>query len=86
MKKKFVNIENGQKVEYEILMQFTSKKTSKKYLIYTNNKKNNDGKLEIFVSNYRMENNNYFLYPIENQEELDMCNEILNDLREKLNN
>lgn len=86
MKKKFVNIENGQKVEYEILMQFTSKKTSKKYLIYTNNKKNNDGKLEIFVSNYRMENNNYFLYPIENQEELDMCNEILNDLREKLSN
>lgn len=84
MKKRFVNIENGKKVEYEILMQFTSKKTLKKYLIYTNNKKNKDGKLEIFVSNYRMENNNYFLYPIENQEEIDMCNGILNDLREKL--
>ena len=84
MKKRFVNIENGKKVEYEILMQFTSKKTLKKYLIYTNNKKNKDGKLEIFVSNYRMENNNYFLYPIENQEEIDMCNGILNDLRDKL--
>lgn len=84
MKKRFVNIENGKKVEYEILMQFTSKKTLKKYLIYTNNKKNKDGLLEIFVSNYRMENNNYFLYPIENQEEIDMCNGILNDLRDKL--
>ena len=55
-------------------------------MIYTNNKKNDDGKLKIFVSNYRIENNDYVLYPIENQEELDMCNEILNDLREKLNN
>ena len=84
MKKRFVNIENGKKVEYEILMQFTSKKTLKKYLIYTNNKKNKDCLLEIFLSNYRMENNNYFLYPIENQEEIDMCNGILNDLRDKL--
>ena len=82
--KKIINVEIGKKVEYEVLMQFTSKKTSKKYLIYTNNKKNKYNKLEIFASYYRMENNNYFLYPIQNQEEIDMCNGILNDLRSKL--
>lgn len=86
MSKKIFNIENGQKIEYEVLMQFTSKTTSKKYLVYTNNKRNTDDKLEIFVSNYIVNNDNdYILYPIEDKKEIDMCNEILKDLREKLN-
>lgn len=86
MSKKIFNIENGQKIEYEVLMQFTSKTTSKKYLVYTNNKRNTDGKLEIFVSNYIVNNDNdYILYPIEDKKDIDMCNEILKDLREKLN-
>lgn len=85
MSKKIFNIENGQKIEYEVIMQFTSKTTAKKYLFYTNNKRNADGKLEIFVSNYIVNNDNYILYPIEDKKEIDMCNQILKDLREKLN-
>ena len=52
MERIFVTIENGKKVEYDIIIQFTSNENGKKYIAYTNNKKNSDGKIEILCAYY----------------------------------
>ena len=51
MNKKFKTIENDSIVEYDILLEFTSKDTNKKYVFYTDKNKKN-----IYISYYKTKN------------------------------
>jgi len=76
MNKKLKTVENGNIKEYSILLEFTSNDTNKKYIFYydENNK-------QIYISYYRIEDNLYILTPIKDEEEINMCKNILEDIK-----
>ena len=76
MNKTFKTVENGNIIEYEVLLQFTSNDTNKKYIFYTDK----DNK-HIYISYYQIEDDLYILKPIKNKKEIDMCKSILEDIK-----
>lgn len=76
MGKRFKTVEKDAIVEYNILLEFTSKDTNKKYIFYTDK----DNKT-IYISYYRVKNDIYILTPIENQDEINMCKNILEEIK-----
>lgn len=52
--KKTINIidENGNEIEYEILLDFILRKNNKRYLVYTDNTTNSDDSLNVYASVY----------------------------------
>lgn len=52
--KKIINIkdENGNEIEYEILLDFILRKNNKRYLVYTDNTTNSDNSLNVYASVY----------------------------------
>lgn len=76
MDKKFKTIENGNTKEFDILLEFTSGDTKKKYIFYTD-----ELRKEIYISYYKVEDDLYVLTPIKNQDEIDMCRNILEDIK-----
>lgn len=77
MDKKIKVIENGKVKQYNILLEFSSDDTNKKYIFCADT--TND---KIYISYYKKKNDLYILMPIENQEEIEMCMNILKDIRE----
>lgn len=63
--KLIINDRNGQKNEYDILLTFHFNKTNKQYIVYTDNKYNENDELNIYANIY--ENNE--LKNIETEEE-----------------
>ena len=63
--KLIINDKNGQKNEYDILLTFHFNKTNKQYIVYTDNKYNENDELNIYANIY--ENNE--LKNIETEEE-----------------
>ena len=63
--KLIINDRNGQKNEYDILLTFHFNKTNKQYIVYTDNKYNENDELNIYANIY--ENNK--LKNIETEEE-----------------
>ena len=53
--KLIINDRNGQKNEYDILLTFHFNKTNKQYIVYTDNKYNENDELNIYANIY--ENN-----------------------------
>lgn len=84
MDKKLVTIENEKKVEYDIIIEFTSNKNNKQYIAYTDNQKDEKGNLKIYIANYTKNNELYKLVPIESKEEIDMFNSILEEIKKEL--
>ena len=76
MDKRIKTVKDGKIIEYNILLEFTSNDNGKKYIFYTDELNKN-----IYISYYRIENDLYILEPIKNQEEIDMCMNILEDLK-----
>lgn len=84
MNKKIVTIENNKKVEYDVIISFTANQNQKNYIAYTKNEKDENGNVKIFIATYEVDKNNNDLYnlkQIETQEEIDMFNEILEELK-----
>lgn len=82
--RKLITVENGNKVEYDVIIEFTSNKNGKHYVAYTNNIKDENDNVKVFIATYEIDKNDeslYVLHPIENQEEINMFNNILEDLR-----
>ena len=76
MNKKLVTKENGVIKEYDIILEFTKEDTKKQYVFYSDvNKK------EIYMAYYKIENDLYILMPIENKDEIDMCKDILEEIK-----
>ena len=72
---------NNEIKEFNVLLTFTSKKDDKKYIVYTNF---NDNK--ILFSHYRVENDLYILTPVTNENEVQMCLDIIKTIMENKNN
>lgn len=72
-----VEDENGQVIKMEILFTFDSDEYNKKYVVYFDAE--NDEAEDIFVSEYDEEGN---LFPIENEKEWDMIEEVINTFME----
>ena len=71
--KKFLTLtdDNGKETEYEILMAFKWTKTSKNYVVYTDNTNDENGNLNIYAAIY-YPNDSSRLDSIETDEEWDL--------------
>ena len=76
MNKKLVTKENGVIKEYDIILEFTKEDTKKQYVFYSDRNKK-----EIYMAYYKIENDLYILMPIENKDEIDMCKDILEEIK-----
>lgn len=60
---------NGELKEYEVMLTITSDDGLHNYIFYTDNTKDIDGDLKIYVSSYKEDGDNMDIYPVETQEE-----------------
>ena len=75
--------ENGNVIECEVLFTFDSPETNKSYLVYTDNKKTEEGALKIYANIYDKTGQNKNLMPIETEEEWNTVEAILAKLEQK---
>lgn len=85
MDKQLLTKVNGEIKKYDIIIDFTSNDTNKNYVFYTDNTKNEKGELIIYMGSYIIEDDLYVINPIETDEEKELCNNILRDLKEENN-
>ena len=86
MDKQLLTKVNGEIKKYDIIIDFTSNDTNKNYVFYTDNTKNENGEVIIYMGSYIIEDELYVISPIETDEEKELCNNILRDLKEGNNN
>lgn len=85
MDKQLLTKVNGEIKKYDIIIDFTSNDTNKNYVFYTDNTKNENGEVIIYMGSYIIEDELYVISPIETDEEKELCNNILRDLKEENN-
>ena len=85
MDKQLLTKVNGEIKKYDIIIDFTSNDTNKNYVFYTDNTENEKGELIIYMGSYIIEDDLYVINPIETDEEKELCNNILRDLKEENN-
>lgn len=76
LKNVFQNIEN-----YKILFTYKDEKTSKNYVVYTDNTRRNDGTLNTYAAIYNPNNLQEPLKKIESQKEMEILDGILNSIQ-----
>ena len=85
MDKQLLTKVNCEIKKYDIIIDFTSNDTNKNYVFYTDNTKNENGEVIIYMGSYIIEDELYVISPIETDEEKELCNNILRDLKEENN-
>lgn len=85
MDKQLITKENGEIKKYDIIIDFTSNDTNKNYVFYTDNTKNDKGELIIYMGSYVIEDDLYIINSIETDEEKELCNNVLKNLKEEHN-
>lgn len=84
MENKTIVIKEDNKLkQYEVIIEFTSNITNKNYIAYTDGIKDELNNLKIYISYYEKDDDIYILNPITNQEEINMVNNILNEIKDK---
>ena len=80
--KKFMKLtdKDGKEIEYEILVAFKWTKTNKNYIVYTDNTKDENNKLNIYAAIYYPSDRTK-LDPIETDEEWDEIDNRLKELQ-----
>ena len=78
--------ENGNDVEYEVLLTFESNETNKNYMLYTDNTTDEDGNIKVYASIYEPKEDgtldeNTTLKPIETDSEWKIIETILDELQ-----
>ena len=78
--------ENGNDVEYEVLLTFESNETNKNYMLYTDNTTDEDGNIKVYASIYVPKEDgtldeNTKLLPIETDSEWKIIETILDELQ-----
>ena len=74
---------NGKETEYEILFTFESEDTNKKYIVYTDNEKDEDDMIKTYASIYEEENDVLHLSKIEDEKEWNVVEKLLNQATEQ---
>ena len=73
--------DEGNEKEYVILLTFNSGDTGKDYVFYYDaDVEDEDGEFEVYVSAYDDQNN---IFPVEDEAELDMIEEVYNTMMEE---
>ncbi len=83
MKKNSLKIKNesGQEIDVRVLFTVEDAKTLKNYIVYTDDKVENN-KIKTYVSTYELKADGiYELNPVKTKEEYDFVNKILNSLQ-----
>jgi uncharacterized protein YrzB (UPF0473 family) len=78
--------EKGEEKEYEVLFTFDSDETKKNYIVYTDHKKDPDGKEMVYASIYDESGKDNSLKPITSDKEWQVIENILNSIEQKVNN
>ena len=73
---------NGIETEYEVLGAFKFPENDKNYIVYTDNKNNEEGNLNVYASIYYLDDNTR-LDPIETEEEWTAVESMLELLKQK---
>lgn len=73
----FKIIADGKEVICYIVLHFENKETGKKYIIYTDGSKQEDGTLELLASTYEIKNESMILGDIVEKKEWDMIDDML---------
>lgn len=73
----FQIIENGKKINCNIVMTFKDDSNDINYIVYTDGTKDSDGDLELYASRYILKNNEYILEPIENDSEWNLIDNMI---------
>lgn len=75
-KKIYTTLKDGSKIEYDVIMTFKNEDNNKDYIIYTDNKLDENNKLRIYASIYDASSNKFIGVP-ESQEEWNKIYELL---------
>ena len=76
--------ENGEKIVCDILFTFDSDETNKSYMVYTDNTKDENGKVKVYASIYDPEDPNSKLEEIKTDKEWKVIDTILETLQEEV--
>ena len=76
--------ENGNEIVYDVLFTFESEETGKNYIVYTDNKKDESGNIEVYASTYDPENPQSKLEAIQTEKEWKVIETILDTLQEEV--
>jgi len=72
--------ENGEEVECEVVFDFYSEEMSKNYMLFTDNTKDEDGNLNVYV--YYTDPDNDDLIPVEDEKEFEIVNKIFQEYKD----
>jgi len=76
--------EHGEEVICDILFTFDSEETEKSYIVYTDNTKDENGKVRVYASIYHPDDPKTKLEDIETDKEWKIINTILETLQEEM--
>ena len=75
--------EQEQEIEYEILFTFDLEETGKSYIVFTDNKEDQNGALMTYAAIYDKEGKDLSLQSIETEKEWNMVENLLSHIEEK---
>lgn len=76
---------NGIEHEIESIVKVMHNETEKKYILYSDHSKNEEGNLNVYASIYDInEDGIYVLNPIETDEEFELMRSLLDDLQKQV--
>ena len=76
--------ENGNEIIYDVLFTFESDETKKNYIVYTDNKRDEKGNIEVYASIYDPEDPKSKLEAITTDKEWKVIETILETLQEEV--
>lgn len=74
--------ENGEDVEYDVVLTFDCEETGKHYIVFTDNTYDSAGNTKVFVNTYEDNDEDVELFNVETEEEWDMVSEAMRLFRE----
>ena len=78
--------EKGEEVVCDILFTFDSEETNKSYIVYTDNTKDENGKVRVYASIYNPNDSKTKLEDIQTEKEWKVIDTILQTLQEEISN
>ncbi len=81
-----VKDEKGNEIVCDILFTFDNEETKKSYIVYTDNTKDKDGKVQVYASIYDPSQKNSKLEEIKTEKEWKYIDTILKTLQEEITN
>ena len=75
----FTVLQNGEKIYYDVILTFKSAKTTKNYVVYTDNGRDEDNKLKIYAAIYNPDTFEFITSDLTNEDWLEV-NKMLEEM------